>query len=90
MGTYLLSFCDFISFFQARDERFRSKEDFAIVLQNFTKELTFPLQRDSAGKFVCDLTYLSQDCFHFSQKGYARGLLASSHTYHSWVYLRGD
>lgn len=49
------------------------KEDFAIVLQNFTKHLRFPPKTDSTGKSTCDLTYLSEDCFHFSQKGYARG-----------------
>ncbi|KAK6633727.1 hypothetical protein RUM44_004334 [Polyplax serrata] len=50
------------------DVRYRQKEDFAVVLQTFTKHLTFPEVRQG----VNDKSFLSADCFHLSQKGYAR------------------
>ncbi|XP_065222849.1 phospholipase B1, membrane-associated-like [Planococcus citri] len=56
----------------ANDERFKTKEDFAVVLQQFTKNITFPPKRQPNGQVLTDLTYLSDDCFHFSQKGYSR------------------
>lgn len=34
--------------------------------------LTFP-ERETPHGNITDFTYLSEDCFHFSQKGYARG-----------------
>jgi hypothetical protein len=48
---------------------FHDKDDFTIVSQPFTASITIPL--DSRG--ITDYSYLSTDCFHFSQKGYARG-----------------
>lgn len=50
-------------------EEFKNKDDFAVVLQTFTEHLKFPVNRFN----TTDLSYLSLDCFHFSQKGYARG-----------------
>lgn len=44
-------------------------DDFAVVVQPLTTNLTFPVTR--SGK--SDLSYLSTDCFHISQKGNARG-----------------
>lgn len=57
---------------QANDPRFKTKEDFTVVLQQFTKNITFPPKRMPNGEIQTDLTYLSDDCFHFSQKGYSR------------------
>ncbi|XP_039277521.1 phospholipase B1, membrane-associated isoform X2 [Nilaparvata lugens] len=55
----------------AMDPKFTT-DDFAVVYQPFTAELTFPTRRNSNGEIVTDTTYLSKDCFHFSQKGYSR------------------
>ncbi|XKL68768.1 hypothetical protein PGB90_006537 [Kerria lacca] len=55
------------------DERLKIKEDFTVILQPFTKNLSLPLIRDTiTGRVTSDFTYLSEDCFHFSQKGYSR------------------
>lgn len=53
----------------ARMEEFGGREDFAVVAQPFLRELKFP--RTANG--MSDFTYMSLDCFHLSQKGYARG-----------------
>lgn len=44
------------------------QDDFAVVNQPFLKHVQFP--RVSNGDH--DYTYMSVDCFHLSQKGYAR------------------
>ncbi|XP_055676504.1 phospholipase B1, membrane-associated-like [Lutzomyia longipalpis] len=49
-------------------EEFHNKTDFTVNLQPFTDELTIP--QDKYGN--TDFSYMSTDCFHFSQKGYAR------------------
>ncbi|KAE9542790.1 hypothetical protein AGLY_002701 [Aphis glycines] len=49
-------------------EELKNKEDFTVVLQTFTEHLNFPLNRFN----TTDTSYLASDCFHFSQKGYAR------------------
>lgn len=67
-----------LNLLQANDARFKYKDDFTVVLQTFTKNITFPLKRNAAGEVVHDLSYLSHDCFHFSQKGYFRGKNFSS------------
>jgi len=51
------------------NEELKNKDDFTVVLQSFTEDLKFPLNRFN----TTDTTYLASDCFHFSQKGYARG-----------------
>lgn len=55
----------------ARLDEFGGREDFAVVAQPFLKDLKFP--RTANG--MSDMTYMSLDCFHMSQKGYARGEL---------------
>jgi len=50
-------------------EEMKNKDDFTVILQAFTEDLKFPLNRLN----TTDTTYLASDCFHFSQKGYARG-----------------
>lgn len=44
------------------------REDFTVIAQPFLKNVEFP--RKSNGNH--DFTYMSLDCFHLSQKGYAR------------------
>lgn len=56
----------------ANDPRYKGYDDFAVVTQTFTKNLTFPETVDRFGNRITDFTYLSEDCFHFSQKGYSR------------------
>ncbi|XP_040151381.1 phospholipase B1, membrane-associated-like isoform X1 [Anopheles arabiensis] len=51
----------------AAREEFHRKPDFAVVYQPFTMNLTFP--ETASGD--TDFTYMSLDCFHLSQKGYA-------------------
>jgi len=51
------------------NEEMKNKDDFTVVLQTFPENLKFPLNRFN----TTDTTYLASDCFHFSQKGYARG-----------------
>ncbi|XP_058066871.1 phospholipase B1, membrane-associated-like isoform X1 [Anopheles bellator] len=48
-------------------EEFHGKPDFTVVYQPFTMNLTFP--ETPSGD--TDFTYMSLDCFHLSQKGYA-------------------
>jgi len=50
-------------------EELKNKDDFTVVLQTFTEHLKFPKNRFNH----TDITYLARDCFHLSQKGYARG-----------------
>lgn len=54
--------------FQVESEELKDKDDFAVVLQTFQENLKFPLNRFN----TTDVSYLASDCFHFSQKGYAR------------------
>lgn len=46
---------------------FQNSTTFTVVLQEFTQNLKFPRNGDGN----TDFTYMSTDCFHFSQKGYA-------------------
>lgn len=49
-----------------RDE-FHNKSDFTVNLQPFTSNLIFPLNEEGN----TDFRYMSMDCFHLSQRGYA-------------------
>lgn len=53
--------------------RYDRKEDFTVVLQPFMKSFNAP--DDPAHRFdeVIDISYITHDCFHFSQKGHALG-----------------
>nr|XP_018916682.1 PREDICTED: phospholipase B1, membrane-associated-like [Bemisia tabaci] len=52
--------------------KYKTSDDFAVVLQTFTRDLTFPTKKTRFGNTITDWSYLSADCFHFSQKGYQR------------------
>ncbi|XP_070495752.1 phospholipase B1, membrane-associated-like [Chironomus tepperi] len=53
----------------SRDEF--NRDDFTINIQPFTTKLEFPLS-----KGVTDYSYMTFDCFHLSQKGYALATVA--------------
>lgn len=46
---------------------FHLRDDFEVNLIKFTKDLRIPLTPEN----VTDYTYVSQDCFHLSQKGHS-------------------
>lgn len=46
-----------------------NRKDFTVNIQPFTKNVQFPVNK----KNLTDFTYMSLDCFHLSQKGYALG-----------------
>ncbi|XP_050522335.1 phospholipase B1, membrane-associated-like [Daktulosphaira vitifoliae] len=56
----------------AENELFKNSEDFTVILQTVTENFTIPLNKFNR----TDFTYFSSDCFHFSQKGYARAINA--------------
>ncbi|KAF2898923.1 hypothetical protein ILUMI_07251 [Ignelater luminosus] len=53
--------------------RYDKKEDFTVVIQPFMKFFNAP--SDPAHRFdeAIDISYITHDCFHFSQKGHALG-----------------
>ncbi|XP_068085168.1 phospholipase B1, membrane-associated-like [Anabrus simplex] len=51
----------------ANSDRYRTKDDFAVVLQPFAQNATLPTVEKGAEQ-VTDYSFLSFDCFHFSQK----------------------
>lgn len=55
----------------AERKEFNNRDDFTVVVQPFLGNVTMPTT--TSGK--TDFTYLSMDCFHLSQKGYARGIM---------------
>lgn len=59
--------------FQMKSGRYDKKEDFTVVLQPFMR--AFNALDDPARRFeeVLDISYITHDCFHFSQKGHALG-----------------
>lgn len=67
-------FNDIMYKWQAIDEEIANYEEFnldefTVVFQPFLLNYTFPKTEDG----YTDYSYLSADCFHFSQKGQARG-----------------
>ncbi|KAJ1522721.1 hypothetical protein ONE63_001881 [Megalurothrips usitatus] len=51
--------------------RYDTREDFTVVIQPFMKLFNAPLDRALWGTEVIDISYVTYDCFHFSQKGHA-------------------
>lgn len=48
-------------------EEFHNRPDFTVNLQKFTNRLVFPVHNNGN----TDFSYMSMDCFHLSQRGYA-------------------
>ncbi|KAJ8939582.1 hypothetical protein NQ314_011079 [Rhamnusium bicolor] len=53
--------------------RYDKKEDFTVVLQPFMKLFNAPIDPAHRYNEVIDISYITHDCFHFSQKGHALG-----------------
>lgn len=64
-------------FGQINSGRYDRKKDFAVVLQPFMK--LFNAHPDPSRRFekVIDISFITHDCFHFSQKGHALGKISS-------------
>lgn len=48
-------------------DEFNKKDDFAVINQPFLRNVRFPSKSNGNN----DYSYMSMDCFHLSQKGYA-------------------
>ncbi|XP_022919287.1 phospholipase B1, membrane-associated-like [Onthophagus taurus] len=53
--------------------RYDTKDDFTVVIQPFMKFFNTPANFNEARDEVIDNSYITHDCFHFSQKGHALG-----------------
>lgn len=53
--------------------RYDTKDDFTVVLQPFIKLFNAPNDKARRYDEVIDISYITYDCFHFSQKGHALG-----------------
>jgi hypothetical protein len=62
------------SLFQAEDGKF-DKDDFTVYLQPLFLDVESPDFINTAFGEISDLSYFAPDCFHFSQKGNAQGML---------------
>jgi len=51
--------------------RYNTKEDFTVVIQPFIKLFNAPTEPKRRYDQVIDISYVTYDCFHFSQKGHA-------------------
>ncbi|KAE9543230.1 hypothetical protein AGLY_003141 [Aphis glycines] len=51
--------------------RYNKKEDFTVVIQPFIKLFNAPLDKKRQFEEVIDISFVTYDCFHFSQKGHA-------------------
>lgn len=78
-------FCNSIGFFlyalQINSGRYNKKEDFTVVIQPFIKLFNAPLDKNRQYEEVIDISYVTYDCFHFSQKGHALGMYKRSPYY---------
>lgn len=56
----------------AASQKYRDKDDFVVNLLPFSRNASVPTIIDpKTGDTISDMSFLSRDCFHFSQKGYA-------------------
>ncbi|XP_049799885.1 phospholipase B1, membrane-associated-like [Schistocerca nitens] len=53
--------------------RYDTRDDFTVVLQPFFKAFNTPADPVQRRKEAIDISFLTHDCFHFSQKGHALG-----------------
>ncbi|XP_073985770.1 phospholipase B1, membrane-associated-like [Rhodnius prolixus] len=51
--------------------RYNRKDDFTVVIQPFMTFFNAPSNATDRYKEVIDISYITHDCFHFSQKGHA-------------------
>ncbi|XP_025829721.1 phospholipase B1, membrane-associated-like [Agrilus planipennis] len=53
--------------------RYDQKEDFTVIIQPFIKYFNTPRNHILRQREAIDISYITYDCFHFSQKGHALG-----------------
>jgi hypothetical protein len=58
--------------FQANSSQYNSNDNFAVVGQPFLVNAMIPSKKTAKGE-ITDFSFLSEDCFHFSQKTQAIG-----------------
>ena len=72
---------------QALSGRYDTRPDFTVVFQPFMKVLNAPWSEAASGQFKLapiDQTFVTYDCFHFSQKGHAMSELTFVGHIRSW------
>jgi hypothetical protein len=60
---------------QAESGRYEEREDFTVQFQPTFQDAEFPVRRDRNGRITTDYSYLAADCFHYSQKLHALGII---------------
>lgn len=63
--------------FQVQSGRYDTKDDFTVVLQPFMTSFNAPKDVSKRYQPFIDKSFITYDCFHFSQKGHALGKLRS-------------
>jgi hypothetical protein len=58
---------------QAESSRYEGRDDFVLEYQPSFLDNVFPTVRLNDGRLTTDYSYMSVDCFHFSQKLHAVG-----------------
>ncbi|KAF5289645.1 hypothetical protein FQA39_LY15003 [Lamprigera yunnana] len=53
--------------------RYEKRDDFTVVIQPFMKAFNAPTDPQHLHDEAIDISYITHDCFHFSQKGHALG-----------------
>lgn len=59
---------------QIRSGRYDKTDDFTVVIQPFIKLFNAPTDPGRQLEKVINSSYITHDCFHFSQKGHAFGM----------------
>lgn len=66
-------------YLQVFSGRYDQRDDFTVVIQPFIKLFNAPDDPVRRYDEVIDISYITHDCFHFSQKGHALGMTTNVH-----------